>query len=211
MTIEPRPDGRSVAPAEPPKWEPLAPQQVAELLRGLEVPWWIAGGWALDLFAGRQTRAHADIEVSVFRADEAKLRRQLSGWEFFVADAGALTPLPDDEALPAAAHEMWARERGHDAWQLEILVEEREGDRWVYRRNPRIGVHVRDLGRFSNDGIPYIRPDVQLLYKSASSRGVDESDLITLLPRLDAYQRATLSAWISASDPTHRWLARLKF
>jgi hypothetical protein len=30
-----------------------------------------------------------------------------------------------------------------------------------------------------------------------------------VLPRLDAAQRATLSAWISATDPTHRWLARL--
>ncbi len=211
MTIQPSADGRAEMPAEPPKWEPLTPQQVAERMRDLDIPWWIAGGWALDLFAGRQTRAHADIEVSVFRADEAKLRRQLVGWEFFVADAGTLTPLSDQKALPEAAHELWAREKGHDAWQLEILVEERDGDRWVYRRDPRIGAHVRDLGRFSNDGIPYIRPDVQLLYKSKSSRGVDESDLIALLPRLDAYQRATLSAWISAGDPTHRWLARLKF
>lgn len=134
------------------------------------MPWWIAGGWALDLFAGRQTRAHADIEVSIFRADEAKLRRQLSGWEFFVADAGALTPLRvDDEPLPAAAHEMWSRVRGHDAWQIEVLIEEREGDRWVYRRHPRIGVHVRDLGRFSTRA-SRTQPDVQLLYKSKSSR-----------------------------------------
>lgn len=193
------------------KWEPFMPQQVAERMRGVDVPWWVAGGWALDLFAGHQTRAHTDIEISVFRADEAKVRRHLHGLDCSVAAAGTLTPLRDDQPLPDQAHEMWCRERGHDAWQLEILVEERDGDRWVYRRDPRIGVHVRDLGRFSNDGIPYIRPDVQLLYKSKSTRGVDESDLITLLPRLDAYQRATLSAWISAGDPTHRWLARLKF
>ena len=204
-------DGRADIQSEQPKWEPLAPQQVAELLRGVDVPWWIAGGWALDLFAGRQTRAHGDIEISVFRGDEAKVRERLKGWEFFIADTGTLTPLRDDEALPPASHALWCRERGRDAWQLEILVEERDGERWVYRRDPRIGANVRDLGRFNNYGIPYIRPDVQLLYKSKSSRGVDESDLIALLPRLDAYQRATLSAWISAGEPTHRWLARLKF
>lgn len=200
-------------PATPdlPKWEPLTTQQVAELLRGVDFPWWIAGGWALDLFAGRQTRAHNDIEIAVFRADVEKIRARLAGWELSVAENGTFTAWTAGAPLPASAHELWCRERGHDAWQLEILVEEREGDRWVYRRDHRIGVHVRDLGRFSNDGIPYIRADVQLLYKSKHSRGVDESDLIAALPRLDAYQRATLSAWIGASDPTHRWLARLKF
>lgn len=211
MTIEPRAGSPVADAAAAPKWEPFTPQQVAELMRGLDVPWWIAGGWALDLFTGRQTRAHADIEISVFRADEPKVRRHLRGLECSVVADGTLTPLATDGTLSASAHELWCRERGRDAWQLEILVEEREGDRWVYRRHPRIGLHVRDLGRFSNEGLPYIRPDVQLLYKSKSSRGIDESDLIALLPRLDAYQRATLSAWISADDPAHRWLARLKF
>src|SRR5207253_191913 len=35
------------------KWDPLTPEQVRELLRDLTVRWWIAGGWALDLFLGR--------------------------------------------------------------------------------------------------------------------------------------------------------------
>ena len=203
-------DPRDVTP-ESAKWEPLTPSQVAELLRGVDVPWWIAGAWALDLFAGRQTRAHEDIEISVFRGDEDTIRARLVGWEFFVAQDGTLTPLGQRESLQVTAHEIWARERGREAWQLEILIEEREHGRWVYRRNERIGVHEKDIGRFTNDGIPYIRPDIQLLYKSKGQRAVDESDLLTVLPRLDAAQRATLSAWISADDPAHRWLARLKF
>ena len=203
-------DPREAAPQKE-KWEPLTPQQVAELLRGVEVPWWIAGAWALDLFAGRQTRAHEDIEISVFRGDEDKIRERLNGWEFFVAKEGALTPLGEREPVPATAHGVWTRERGRETWQLEILIEERARGRWVYRRNERIGVHEKDVGRFTNDGIPYIRPDIQLLYKSKGPRAVDESDLLAVLPRLDAAQRATLSAWISADDPTHRWLARLKF
>jgi hypothetical protein len=193
------------------KWEPLTPQQVAELLRGVDVPWWIAGAWALDLFAGRQTRAHEDIEISVFRGDEDKIRERLKGWEFFVVSEGTLTPLVGRKPLPPTAHEIWGRERGRETWQLEILIEERQLGRWVYRRDERIGVHEKDIGRFTNDGIPYIRPDIQLLYKSKGGRAVDEADLLAVLPRLDAAHRATLSAWVSAGDPTHRWLARLKF
>jgi hypothetical protein len=193
-----------------PRWEPLTPQQVAELLRGVDAPWWIAGGWALDLFVGRQMRAHEDIEISVFRGDEVKIRERLNGWEFSLATDGTLTPWKSGTPLPKEAHEIWVREHGRETWQLEILIEEREGGRWFYRRNERIGVHEKDIGRFTNDGIPYIRPDIQLLYKSKGGRAVDESDLLAILPRLDAAQRATLSAWISADDPTHRWLARLK-
>ncbi len=29
-------------------WQPLSVEQVVELLSGLTVPWWIAGGWASD-------------------------------------------------------------------------------------------------------------------------------------------------------------------
>jgi len=202
-------DPRDVGPDEA-KWEPLTPQQVADLLRGLDVPWWIAGGWALDLFAGRQTRAHEDIEISVFRGDEDTIRQRLAGWEFFVAKDRTLTPLAAGKPLPADAHELWCREPGRDTWQLEILIEERKDGRWFYRRNERIGVNEKDIGRFTNDGIPYIRPDIQLLYKSKGQRANDEQDLLAVLPRLDAAQRATLSAWISAGDPTHRWLARLR-
>ncbi len=199
-------------PATPllPPWEPLTPEQVAELLRGLGAPWWIAGGWALDLFMGRQTRAHDDIEIALFRADAETVRVHLAGWEFFIAESGTLAPWASEAALPASAHELWTRERGRDAWQLEILVEEREGDRWAYRPHPRIGAHVRDIGRVTESGIPYIRPEIQLLYKSKSSRAVDESDLITMLPRLDAAQRASLVAWLFTTSPGHRWLERLK-
>jgi hypothetical protein len=194
---------------ETPRWEPLAPQQVAELLRGIAVPWWIAGGWALDLFLGRQTRAHHDIEIAVLRGDEERIRAHLVGWEYVIAQQGDLVPW-EKGPLAGSAHELWARERGHEAWQLEVLVEERQGTRWTYRRNNDIGALAKDIGRFSNDGIPYIRPDIQLLYKSKGARPSDEADLLTVLPRLDPAHRATLTAWLWTVDPGHRWLERLK-
>jgi hypothetical protein len=190
------------------RWDPLTPEQVAALMRGLDIPWWIAGGWALDLFLGHGTRAHNDIEIAVFRGDVEKVRAHLKGWEHFIAEKGTFTPWRG--ALPPSAHELWSRERGHETWQLEILIEERDDDRWFYRRDRDIGAHTKDIGRTTADGIPYIRPDIQLLYKSKAPRAVDESDLISVLPRLDPAQRGTLAAWISKADPLHRWLERLK-
>ena len=206
MSTDPR-----AVPATPEnsRWEPLTPQQVAELLRGVALPWWIAGGWALDLFLGRQTRAHNDIDIAIFRGDEDKIRAQLKGWEFVIAEKGTFIPW-GKEPLPDRAHEVWSREKGRETWQLEILIEERDGARWRYRRNADIGALAKDIGRYNNEGIPYIRPDIQLLYKSKSGRASDETDLLTVLPRLDPAQRATLFAWLSTVDPEHRWLERLK-
>ena len=192
------------------RWEPLRLEQVAGLLRETPAPWWVAGGWAIDLFMGRQTRAHKDIEVAVYRDDLDALRRELVGWEIFIAEAGTFTPLPAGAPLPASSHELWTRSRGHDAWQLEILVEERRGDRWVYRRDDRVGLHWMDIGLATTEGVRYIRPEIQLLYKSKQARAQDQSDLITVLPRLDPAQRGFLAGALSLVDADHRWLARLK-
>lgn len=191
------------------RWEPLTPEQVKERLAGLPVRWWIAGGWALDLFVGRQTRAHEDIEVAVYRDDLDAVRAHLGGWELAVAAGGALTPWTHGP-LPEAAHVLWARERGREAWQLEILAEERRGERWLYRRDPRVGLHAGDIGRLTPEGIPYVRPEIQLLYKSHATRAKDESDLIAVLPHLDPAQRGFLAAALWTTSPRHRWLERLK-
>ena len=33
-------------------WDPLSPTEAQELFSGLSAPWWISGGWAIDLFRG---------------------------------------------------------------------------------------------------------------------------------------------------------------
>ena len=196
------------ATSENTKWEPLTPEQVRDLFRDVKVPWYIAGGWALDLYLGRASRSHTDIDVAVYRQDLGAIRKALGDWELFIAESGTLTPWRDGE-LPKSAHELWCRERGKDAWQLEILVEERSGDRWTYRRDPDVGLRASDIGRTTSEGIPYLRPEIQLLYKSKDPRPVDETDFLTLLPRLDPAQKAFLSAGIWTTAPRHRWLGRL--
>jgi len=54
-------------------WLPLTFDETRAVFAPLAVPWWIAGGWAIDVYLGRQTREHADIDVSVLRAHHRKL------------------------------------------------------------------------------------------------------------------------------------------
>jgi hypothetical protein len=48
-----------------PPWDPWRPADIARLLAGVTAPWCVAGGWAIDLFLGRQTREHGDLEIAV--------------------------------------------------------------------------------------------------------------------------------------------------
>ena len=51
---------------------------------------WFFGGWAVDLWVGRLTRPHEDIDVLVWRRDEGRVHKVLqgAGWDH--------TPTPED-------------------------------------------------------------------------------------------------------------------
>ena len=51
-----------------PRWDPWRPADVTQRLAGVSVPWHAAGGWAIDLFLGRTTRAHGDAAVRLRQA-----------------------------------------------------------------------------------------------------------------------------------------------
>ncbi|AKT51650.1 nucleotidyltransferase domain-containing protein [Arsenicicoccus sp. oral taxon 190] len=52
------------------RWEPLSPQDAAQWMAPADCFWAIAGGWALDLHLGEQTREHADLDILVLRRDQ---------------------------------------------------------------------------------------------------------------------------------------------
>jgi len=194
-------------------WEPLTPRDVQELFAGVAFPWWLAGGWSLDQLAGHQTRAHGDTDVLVLRPDAARVRAQLRAWDVHVADppgAGMLRPWPEDETLPPALHDVWCRSAPEGPWRLQVMVDDVEGDDWVYRRNRRVRRPVATLGgRASAPGLPVLSPDIQLLYKSAHLRPKDEADIARFAPLLDAAERAWLHAALRTVSPDHPWLRQL--
>jgi hypothetical protein len=54
-----------------------------ELFQRHEIDYWVFGGWAVDLYAGRLTRPHADIDVAVWMNDLDRIDGVLSaaGWK----------------------------------------------------------------------------------------------------------------------------------
>jgi hypothetical protein len=190
-------------------WRAFTLDEVAAVLDGLPVRWWIAGGWAVDLFVGSPTREHDDVDVAVLRPDQLAVRAHLGGWDLRVAHDGRLTRWARGRRLAAYEHGIWARPSPASAWRLELLVDDVVGDQWVYRRNPAVRLPLARLGRTTAAGLPYLRPEVVLLYKSKRPRAADEHDARVAIPRLTGPERAWLAAAIAADAPEHHWLALL--
>ena len=43
---------------------------IKTIMSGFASNYWIAGGWAIDLHLGKQSRPHKDIEIAIDRADQ---------------------------------------------------------------------------------------------------------------------------------------------
>ena len=196
-------------------WQSWQPEDVARFFSTLTVPWWIAGGWALDLFLGVQTRAHEDIDVLFLRRDQRAIRAQLQGWDVQEAHPELLPGLwpflewKQDALLPASVHDIWCRPHERDPWAIQLMVSDAERDQWIFRRTAQIRGPLSSLGRRNRDGIPYLAPEIQLLYKARGLRPKDEADFARTLPALDGKSRQWLAQSLALVHPGHAWLTKL--
>lgn len=51
-------------------------------------PWFVCGGWAIDLFVGEVTREHEDIEIGGVRDDQEAVRSLFADWGLYKALPG---------------------------------------------------------------------------------------------------------------------------
>ena len=188
-------------------WRPWSPAETARRLEEVEVPWAVAAGWALELFAGEGWRGHEDLEIAVPAARFEEVRAALPGLEFWVpAGDERLRPLAD---APTDSHQTWGVDPAARAWRLDVFREPSEGETWICRRDATIRMPYRDLVEHTADGIPFVRPEVVLLFKAKRARAKDEADFDAVLPRLDDARRARLRAALERVHPQHAWLGRL--
>lgn len=191
-------------------WQALTPREAVDLLSALRVPWWVAGGWAIELFLGKVTRAHKDLDIGIFRSDAADVAAALSGWEFFESKDGLLSALAVGAAPRAGVNSLWGRRADAAHWELELMLDESDAESWVFRRDARITVALSKAIRRSPEGIAYLAPEIQLLYKSRAPRQEDQMDFAHVVPHLSRDSRTWLRESLMSVDPEHAWISALK-
>lgn len=169
--------------------------------------WFFAGGWAIDLFLEKKTRDHHDIEIGIFREDQIELKHFLSNWEFKKVLKGEFSSW-NNEYLELPVHEIHAinNENKHE---LEILLNESDSENWKFRRDLRISYPLGSVFRYSDTGLPYLAPEIVLLYKVKNTREKDYKDFLSVKDILDSKQQNWLRQAIKIHEPKHEWLQLL--
>ena len=174
-------------------WEPLDLDHVVRLFAQWPGHWWITGGVALELHLGRSWRAHHDSDLSIVRRETPLLRTVLRDWDIQIAAAGALTPWEGTEpSAPANQNNLWCRQAPDQPWCLDVTLSDGDEDWWIYRRDPSLRRPWSDAVLRTDDGVPYLDPVLQLLFKSKDHRPKDDHDAREVVPALSEGQRREL-------------------
>ena len=186
------------------------PLRIGTHMSGFGRPWFIAGGWAIDLFLGRLTRKHEDIDIAILRRDQYHLMRHLSGWEFMKVvphNGHTLEPWRPNEWLDLPIHEVHARRRGTPSDRLEILLDEADDETWSFRRNSAVRRSLSRIGMTTQAGIPILSPEIVLLYKAAEPHDKNQADFENVWGSLEPERRAWLAQALVTCYPSgHPWL-----
>jgi hypothetical protein len=198
------PGGR---PALDPPWQAWSPEDAAARLAGVTVPWCVAAGWAVDLFRGEVTRPHEDLEITIAADGFPAIRAVLADLEWDVPGDEHLWP----EHSPAfdVYHQTWGRDAG-GVYRIDVFREPHEGDTWICRRDPAITRPFSELIKHTAGGVPYLVPEVALLFKAKRARPKDEHDFAGALPLLSPDARAWLAGALTRVHPGHPWIAAVE-
>jgi hypothetical protein len=190
-------------------WDAWHPTELGHRLGGIDKPWCIVGGWALDLWHGCQTREHEDLEFTVLRPDLAVFREALADIDFYTAGDGIVEPLPPDTAPPTEISQIWCLDHAEHCWRVDMMIEPGTPATWAYKRDPTIVRPRAELVRTSWEGLPYLGPAAVLLFKAKYRRAKDEADFARALPKLEPGESAWLKACLEVTHPGHDWARQL--
>jgi len=190
-------------------WDAWTPVEVAAELDGVDVPWCVVGGWAIDLFLGQQTRAHEDLEIAVLRGDFRSIRTALRGFDLYSVGDGEVRRLAPEGQPAAEKHQNWVLDTDAQRWRADVMLEPGDAETWVFRREPTIRAARDTMIRRTTDGIPFLAPAGALLFKAKATRPKDEADLQACLPALRPSERTWLRSALEEAHPGHPWTDRL--
>jgi hypothetical protein len=80
-------------------WEAWTPSEVAHRMSRVTAPWYIAAGWALELFIGDAARDHDDLEIAVPEARFREVMAAFPGFDWDVVGDGQIWPYPDQSSI----------------------------------------------------------------------------------------------------------------
>jgi len=117
----------------------------------------------------------------------------------------------EGEYLNSPVNSIWVRRDDDAPWAFMFMLLDTDGDDWVYRRLPAIRGRISDMGLHTKAGVPYLSPEIQLLYKAKNYRPKDMIDLHEVIPNLPVEKVRWLLACLRQEYPAgHDWIAHIE-
>lgn len=214
-------------------------QKLNDFIRPMSIEYAICGGGAIDLFAGYETRSHKDLDVSVFWDDRNNIIQYMLDMNWVVFEAcgrGILYRIVSTDNQKKVKRNIFCLKSMDTKWCLsitpiennlymatdtdfvqtaldyiEFLFNTTKDNLFLYARNHEITLETSKAVLWSN-GIPYLAPELVLLYKSVALNNSNyQLDFDVVLPLMDTTQIQWLSNALCMSFPDgHEWLDRLE-
>ena len=165
-----------------------------ELFKDCGFPYYICGGFALELFLGKKMRPHSDLDISVFEENRQDVVELLlaDGWSVYHRAKYQTQIFTGDDPLVQDVRVIWAIKLGsplivkplegeENLYDFEILKSQTEfnfieividtKDEHNFLLGKQLGgdkfiSRALDKAILSKDGIPYMAPEVVLFLKS---------------------------------------------
>lgn len=188
---------------------------VCTFLKSFPAPWWIGGGWAIDMWAGGPTRDHEDIEICVAREYQDMIFQRYADWQFFKPSPTFFEPMAQGERLQPPVFILRLEQTAHtiaDAAMpptFEFLLNDIEGDHLLFPHDHSISIPFERVRTMSPYGVPVAAPEIVLAIKSWYPRPKDQHDFERVLPQLDDERRDWLRGFLQRTHPDMLWLAAL--
>lgn len=192
---------------------------VRSLFQGAPFTWAICGGEALDLFLGKHTREHKDVDLAVFWEDRVQVINFMLnlGWRVIEFCGNGVVHELFDAAQPSLQRNLFCFSSDNtnchlvsidrannyrftfvpttqnDFNYVEFLFNQRDRNSFVYHWNNSI-TRTLDKAILEVDGVPILGPELVLLYKSTYEDATDDEsdhsrDFQVTLPFLNTEQR----------------------
>ena len=171
-------------------------------------PWFVAGGWAIDLAVGRVTRQHSDVDICIFRNSLPQFFSYFKEWKIEVSIPGTSQRITcrsiEDVIIPR--HELHC---DFENINFEILLNETNGENIVFRRDTSIILPLERFTCWNNDNIPFVHPAWLLLYKAKYLKEKDQKDFKEVIKILLKDDLKWLHQALSRHQPGSHWLREL--
>lgn len=207
-----------------------------ELLKNGDFEYAFCGGFAIELFLNRTIRKHGDIDVSAYWYDRDKIipYMQSLGWNVYEMCGGGIAHHITDvkfqikakrnifcfkdgcslvKLSPHGEIDMYYLDFDHSGQTkldfIEFLFNNRNADSFLYARNENISQPIKKA-ILTRDRIPYLAPELVLLYKSTDPDREDyQLDYDSVKVEMSVEQRDWLDFALKAMNPSgHKWLEK---